>query len=184
MFVFSKRNVISSIGSCECQTTFYEVIKDFISATNYNIYLFNCDSIEGERDEFNFINPGYSSPILYIINKGKINYIAFLHHRRSRVAQDPAQDENTPSYQQKYTPTFLSSSQRQNGLSVPAMVRLPQKKAHIKTLGAAVCLGSSFLGLPDQGGKKYIDPLTQKGIQELYHYSYTAHINAESEVAF
>lgn len=62
----------SSIGSCECQTTFYEVLKDFINTTNYNVYLFDCDSIEGERDEFNFINPGYSSPILYIINKGKI----------------------------------------------------------------------------------------------------------------
>ena len=62
----------ASLGSCGCQTTFYEVLKEFIHETNYNVYLFNSQEINESKDKYGFINVGYSSPILYIINKGKI----------------------------------------------------------------------------------------------------------------
>ena len=62
-----------SIGSCECQTIFNDVLKDFIKETNYNVYLFNSREMNESQDSYNLINPGYSSPILYIINKGKVS---------------------------------------------------------------------------------------------------------------
>ena len=62
----------ASIGACECQTVFYQVLKEYIAETNYNVYLFNSKEIQGSKDGYNLRNIGYAAPILYIINKGKV----------------------------------------------------------------------------------------------------------------
>lgn len=71
-----------SIGACNCQVVFKEVLNQFVEDTNYNVYLFNSQEIKESKDDYKLLNLGYSSPILYIINKGIVKQ-TFLYSQKA-----------------------------------------------------------------------------------------------------
>lgn len=96
----------ASIPSCECQQVFYEVLKDYIKDTHYNVYLFNSQEIKESQDEYGLINQGYSSPILYIINKGKVK-ATFKYTQKANVKIFENKKELTKKIDKYFTkPSF------------------------------------------------------------------------------
>ena len=69
------------VTSCQCQSIFDEILKEYISTTHYLIYSFNNEEMEVSKDKYGFMNFNYSVPSIYIVDSGKIVHSFFYNQK-------------------------------------------------------------------------------------------------------